>query len=48
MFKIKEINFEKIRSMVDAADHLDQSDNTDEAKAILVKLANFILGAENG
>lgn len=43
MFKIKVINFDKIRSMVDAASHLDDADETEKAQEVLKSLADFIL-----
>lgn len=42
MFKIKSIDFEKIRSMVDAAERLVDADLQDDAEKTLDKLANFI------
>lgn len=42
MFKIKIIDFEKIRNMVDAADRLAEAGLDDEAKETLIKLADFI------
>lgn len=42
MFKLKTIDFDKIRSMVDAAERLVDADLKDDAEATLVKLACFI------
>ena len=42
MFKLKTIDFDKIRSMVDAAERLVDADLKDDAEATLVKLAYFI------
>lgn len=42
MIKIKLIDFEKIRSMVDAAERLVDADLQDDAEKTLDKLANFI------
>ena len=42
MFKIKSIDFNKIRSMVDAAERLVDADLQDDAEETLDKLANFI------
>lgn len=44
MFKIKEIDFNKIRSMVDAAERLVDADLNEDAKDTLNKLADFIRG----
>ena len=44
MFKIKTIDFEKIRSMVDASERLVDADMQDEAEQTLQKLAEFING----
>ena len=42
MFKIKSIDFEKIRSMVDAAERLVDADLQEDAEKTLAKLADFI------
>ena len=42
MFKIKTIDFEKIRAMVDAAERLVDADIVDKAEAVLIDLSNFI------
>lgn len=42
MFKIKKIDFEKIRSMVDAAERLVDADLQEEAESTLNKLSEFI------
>lgn len=42
MFKIKTIDFEKIRSMVDAAERLVDADMNEQAEQTMIKLADFI------
>ena len=42
MFKIKTIDFDKIRSMVDAAERLVDADLQEDAEKTLEKLAKFI------
>ena len=42
MFKIKSIDFNKIRSMVDAAERRVDADLQDDAEKTLDKLADFI------
>jgi len=42
MFRIKTIDFEKIRSMVDAAEKLVDADMNEQAENTLHTLADFI------
>lgn len=42
MFKIKKIDFDKIRALVDAAEKLVDADLQDDAESTLNKLADFI------